>query len=229
MSPRNFLITAAGILFLGTSPAAAQHTLSAYSTCASNDSVYVIWTLYDFNSDPSAHPEWVGYDVLRRAVPACEDFVRVNDESIPRLAGQTHTRYYGEVIPATGTLYEYRVIAVDASHQQVFLPGFCGPCNVFQECPPFSTPVTIGTVEDWQWAVAIIPCPGTCYPAAYIENPLADQLRPYAGTGTTFRFFGNVGCGTVEGCSLQPDHWELTTCVTPTVTRSWGRLKTIYR
>lgn len=230
MLKRILVATATGLLLLlGALPAGAQHTLSAYSTCAPDDSVYVIWTLYDPTNDPYAHPEWVGYDVLRRGVATCEDFVRANNEIIPRLAGQSHERYWGEVIPSTGVVYEYRVIAVDADHQQIFLPGFCAPCNVYQPCPQLSTPITIGTIEDWGWAVAVMPCPGTCYPGAYIQNPVGDPLRPYAGTGTAFRFFGAVGCGTVEGCSMGPDHWEAATCVTPTVTRTWGRLKTIYR
>jgi hypothetical protein len=230
MSPRILLISAAGlVLVLGARPAQAQHTLSAYSTCASSDSLYVIWTLYDATADPTAHPEWVGYDVLRRALPGCDAYVRANDQSIPRLAGQTHTRYFGEVVPATGTLYEYRVIAVDASHQQIFLPGFCAPCDVYQSCPPFSAPVTVGTLlEEASW-LRVSPCPGSCYPAALLEGPIADELRPYAGTTTAFQFFGTVSCGGVEGCALSVDHWDLSSCVTPTATRSWGRLKTIYR
>src|SRR6185436_729884 len=126
MLKRILVATATGLLLLlGALPAGAQHTLSAYSTFAPDDSVYVIGTLYDPTNNPYSHPEWVGYDVLRRGVATCEDFVRVNDAIIPRLAGQTHERYWGEVIPSTGVVYEYRVIAVDADHQQIFLPGFC--------------------------------------------------------------------------------------------------------
>jgi len=230
MSARTVLISAASLLIvLGARPAGAQYVLSAYSTCASSDSVYVIWTTYDPTADPTAHPEWVGYDVMRRALPGCDAYVRANEQSIPRLAGQTHTRYFGEVIPA-GHLYEYRVIAVDANHQQLFLPGgFCSPCDVYPSCPPASAPVTVGTLHVEGLWLRVDPCPGSCYPFPYLDGPLADQLRPYAGTPTAFQFFGSVACGGVEGCALSVDHWDFSSCVTPTGTRSWGRLKTLYR
>ena len=227
-----FVAIATAVLLAPGAPAAQGYHLSAYSTCANSDSLYVIWYASE-PPGPNPYPDWVGYDVPRRVPTECggwESFARVNDEIIPRAVGTTQTFYFGQVVPATGTLYEYWVQPVDLNHQPSYpCCGYCSPCNVLQVCPPLSAPVTIGVIEDWGWAVAVVPCPGTCYPGAYIEGPIADQLRPYAGTGTTFRFFGDVGCGTVEGCALQPDHWELTTCVTPAATTSWGRLKTIYR
>lgn len=231
--PRIHLLAIACLMLLavGTRGAQAQY-LSAYSTCSiaspPADSLYVIWTTYE-PFPPSDHPEWVGYDVMRRALPGCDGYVRANEEIIPREVGTTHTVYWGEPTPAPGTLYEYRVIAVDANRQQLFYPGFCAPCDVYQECPQLSAPVTVGTLVDETLWLRVIPCPGTCYPAPYFDGPIADALRPYAGTNTTFRFFGTVGCGGVEGCSMNVDHWELTSCVTPAATHSWGRLKTIYR
>lgn len=221
------------LLAAGARGAQAQY-LSAYSTCSivspPEDSLYVIWTLYE-TFPPSYHPEWVGYDVLRRALPGCNEYVRANDQIIPREVGTTHTVYWGEANPASGTVFEYRVIPVDANRQELFFPGFCSPCNVYQECPPFSAPITVGAlvepISGWLFVEA---CPGTCYPAPFISpGPVFDQLQPYAGTGTTFRFFGRVGCGGVEGCSIEIDHWQFASCVTPATTQSWGRLKTIYR
>ena len=234
---RGTLVISAACLALAAAGARTVHAqnfyLSAYTTCAitsSNpDSNYVIWTTYDVNSDPYAFPDWVGYDVMRRTLPGCDPEVRVNEEIVPRQVGMTHTRYFGTVAPSGG-LYEYRVVPVDADHQLVFIGGgFCSPCNAFVTCPQFSTPMTIGTLTDLGWALLITPC--QCYPGAYFEGPHADELRPYAGTSTTIRFFGTMNCGTVEGCALDIDHWELApTCgVTPTARDSWGRLKTIYR
>ena len=219
---------------IGTGRAQAQYFyLSAYTTCAITsgdpDSSYVIWTTYDVNSDPYAYPDWAGYDVMRRTLPGCDPEVRVNEEIIPRQVGMTHTRYFGDAAPS-GTLYEYRVVPVNTDHQLVFIGGgFCSPCNAFVTCPPLSTPVTVGTLTDFGWALFINPC--ACYPGAYFEGPYANELRPYAGTNTAFRFFGSLGCGTVEGCSLGIDHWELAPgCgIVPTAKRSWGSLKTIYR
>lgn len=219
------------LLAAGARGVQAQY-LSAYSTCSivspPEDSLYVIWTLYE-PFPPSNHPEWVGYDVLRRALPGCNEYVRANDQIIPREVGTTHTVYWGEANPGIGTLFEYRVIPVDANRQELFFPGFCSPCVAYQVCPPYAAPVTVGTLMDLGWALVVLPCPGFCYPSGNIEGALADQLRPYAGTGTAFRFFGDLACGGIEGCGLTVDHWEFTTCVTPTATRSWGRLKTIYR
>ena len=230
--PRHLLLAIVSVVLVAPGTGAAQgYNLSAYSTCASSDSLYVIWTASE-PPGPNPYPDWVGYDVLRRMPTECgdwESFVRVNDQIIPRVVGTTHTFYFGEGVPSTGTLYEYWVEPVDVNHEPAYpCCGFCSPCNVFEICPPLSAPVTIGTLRDdgFLW---VDPCPGSCYPGAYIEGPIVDELRPYAGTGTAFRFFGGIGCGTTEGCSLSIDHWEITSCVTPTATGSWGRLKTIYR
>lgn len=232
--PRFCLLAIVCLLVPAAAPRVAQaQYLSAYSTCSivspPADSLYVIWTTSE-PFPPSNHPEWVGYDVLRRALPGCDGYVRANDQIIPRVVGMTHTIYFGEATPAVGTLHEYRVIAVDAARQQLFFPGFCAPCDVYQECPQLSAPVTIGTLVDETLWLRVIPCPGSCYPAPYVEGALADALRPYAGTSTTISFFGTVSCGGVEGCVLNAvDRWELSSCVTSSTTSSWGRLKTIYR
>src|SRR5262245_59467311 len=233
---RLFSVTSLVLLVPGT-VAAQNYYLFAYSTCTiagpPADSTYVIWTTYE-PVGPNLHPNWVGYDVYRRIPTACggwESFVKVNELTIPRTAGITHTAYYGEPTPAPATLFEYWVQPVDA-YGQLYEPGygFCSPCNAFQICAPYSAPITIGIIQDWGWTVYISPCSGSCYPGAYVSEPqIADQLRPFAGTSAAFRFFGTIGCGSVEGCSIAVEHYEATTCVTPTATRSWGQLKTLYR
>jgi hypothetical protein len=220
-------LAAVSLLLLagGSRPARAQFpAISAYAAC-SPDSSYVIWRTFD--PDPM-YPEWVGFDVLRRVLPGCDEYVRVNDTIIPRMPGPGYLSHFRE--PASGVTAEYRVIAVDVDRQELFFPGFCGPCNAFSNCPPLSAPTTVGNlVELAPGFVYVIPCPGTCYPAPYFASGVPAALAPYVGTSVTFRFFGQVGCGGVEGCSFEPDHWETTSCVTPTVTHSWGRLKTLYR
>lgn len=156
---------------------------------------------------------------------------QVNDAIIPREVGQDHTRYFAQVAPAPATLYEYWILPVDVNREPAYpCCGFCSSCNAFASCPESSAPVAVGTLEDWGWAIFVNSCAGSCYPSGYIyQEPIMDELRPYVGTSTAFRFFGAIGCGSVEGCSLRIDRWEFATCVTPVVTRTWGQLKTIYR
>lgn len=230
---RPALLAVVSVTVLTAGTAGAQgYTLSAYPYAADPESLYVIWTTSE-PPGPDPYPAWVGYDVLRRAAGQgeCEwaNFVRVNDTIIPREVGQTHTRSFGERAPSTATLYEYRVLPVDANRQPAYpCCGFCAPCNVFVSSPASSAPIAVGVIEDWGWALYVNPCPGTC-PGGYFEQGPVDELRPYAGTGTAFRLFGTIGCGTTEGCALNVDRWEITSCVTPTVPRTWGALKTIYR
>ena len=216
------------LLFLagGSRPAHAQFpAISAYPACLT-DSSYIVWSVYDPAQD---HPEWAGFDVLRRVLPGCADFVRMNAEIIPRLPGPGYVTGFGE--PASGKAVEYRVVPVDLNRQPVSLgPGFCSPCNAFANCPPFSSPITVGTLAELATGfVYVIPCPGTCYPSAYFAGGVPAGLAPYVGTSTAFSLFGDISCGGVEGCSLTADHWQLSSCVTPAVTRSWGQLKAIYR
>ena len=224
-------IASLALLAAATRPTHAQTFIyvSAYATCAGPDSLYVIWTAVDAAADPNAYPEFVGYDVMRRPMGECVDYVPANAEIIPRVIGTT-THYFGELTPEAGRTFEYRVRAVDQNRQQVFIPGFCSPCESYVNCPPLEAPITIGTLVDiGAGFIYVTPCPGSCYPFPYLDPKTADQLRPYAGTSTAFRFFGTIGCGSLEGCSIGVDRWEFTTCVTPVTTRSWGQLKTIYR
>jgi len=218
------VIAAAAFLLLASGTRPARASISAYSTC-SPDSSYVIWNTYD--PEP-ANPEWVGFDVLRRVMPGCDEYVRANDEIIPRQAEAGYMSSFGE--PSDGTTREYRVIAVDANRQRLFFPGFCGPCEAYVTCPPNGSPITVGTLQELALGfVYVIPCPGSCYPAPYFTDGVPPELAPYVGTSATFSFFGQVACGGVEGCFFTPDHWTSGTCVTPAATQSWGRLKTIYR
>ena len=224
-------ITIAVLLLLmlagGSRPAHGQFpAISAYPACLT-DSSYVVWSVFDPNQD---HPEWVGFDVLRRVLPSCNNFVRMNSEIIPRLPGPGYTIGFGE--PAISRAIEYRVVPVDANRQEVPLgPGYCSPCNAFANCPLYSAPITAGNlVELAAGFVFVIPCPGTCYPGAYFEGGVPPGLAPYVGTSTTLSLFGDISCGGVEGCAINTvDHWQVTSCVTPVATRTWGQIKVIYR
>jgi hypothetical protein len=228
---RSIPLTLASLLLAVAAPEAhAQISVTAYSACAPPDSAYVIWTTYDPSADPYAVPEFVGYDVMRRVIPGCEEYVRANEEIIPRVFGTT-THYFQELSVAPGAVVKYQIRAVDADRQQVFIPGFCFSlsCETHLVCPPLSAPITIGRLEQIGSFVYVIPCPGTCYPSPYLDPETAAGLAPYVGTSATFRFFGNVVCGGIEGCGIGVDSWEPATCVTTTKPVSWGRLKTIYR
>src|SRR5437867_2535350 len=138
---------------------------------------------------------------------------------------------YVDVPPAQETTYEYRVILVDANRQQLDPGGLCGICasEAWVSCPENSAPLTHGTLYDEGWALFVIPCAGSCYPSLYF--PPRVDLRRYAGTDTTVRFYGRASCGSVEGCVMLIDHYEITPCdvSTPTRSSSWGHLKVIYR
>ncbi|MFI5370896.1 MAG: hypothetical protein ACHQ52_04995 [Candidatus Eisenbacteria bacterium] len=222
--------------FLGTitlHAAFAGGLLSTSATCPDGQHFVVTWDWSEYSPTPP-YPEWVGYDILRHVSGSCDPFVRVNPESFPRLAaGQSET--FTEPAPALLTTYEYRVVPVDASHQQVILSSVdCNPpCvqSVWVSCPQGSAPLTFATVVDWGWTVFLQPCTGSCWPSFYVGNsPMALELRAYIGTGQVFEFFGDAACGSVEGCSINVTHYDLAGCgPTPTERPSWGRVKTIYR
>ncbi len=217
------------MFFAGESrPAHAQFPsfISAYPACTP-DSSYVVWSVFDPQHE---HPEWVGFDVFRRALPGCDEYVRMNDEMIPRLPDAGYSTGFGEL--ASSVAVEYRVVPVDINRQALSLgSGFCSPCNAFANCPPFSAPITVGRLEELaQGFVYVIPCPGTCYPGAYFEGGVPPDLAPYVGTPTVISVFGDIACGGVEGCSINTvDHWQISACATRVASRSWGQLKTIYR
>ena len=215
------------VIVAGTRPAHAQSPyVSAYGAC-SPESSYVVWSTIDINH---SNPEWVGFDIMRRILPGCDAFERINDEIIPRMFDFAYTLGFSEI--STGATAEYQVVPVDMNRQPLFLGGqFCSPCNAYANCPPLSGPITTGTLQELAAGfVYVIPCPGTCYPSAYFTGGVPPALAPYVGTNATFSFFGSVDCGGVEGCYFTSlDHWVTSTCVTPVATRSWGQLKTIYR
>ena len=39
-------------------------------------------------------------------------------------------------------------------------------------------PVTVGTLQDWGWALYVTPCANTCYHGFYFSGPWVDALRP---------------------------------------------------
>jgi hypothetical protein len=223
------LLAVASILTLAAAsrPARAQSPyISAYGACAPESS-YVVWSTIDFTQ---SNPEWVGFDIMRRGLPGCDPYVRINPEIIPRIFDFGYTLGFAEL--STGATAEYVVVPVDANRQPLNLgPQFCSPCNAFGNCPPLSGPITVGTLQELATGfVYVIPCPGTCYPSAFFSGGVPPELAPYVGTNATFSFFGSVSCGGVEGCYFTSlDHWVTASCVTPVATRSWGQLKTIYR
>jgi hypothetical protein len=150
----------------------------------------------------------------------------VNAQPFPRQASNDYFE-----VPPPGKMYEYRVVFVDASRQQVTIPD-CFDCQRFGYAtfPAFSAPMVEGTLQDLGWAFYITNCPNTCFGPFYISGPVMDSLRPYVGTGQALRFWGTAGCGTLEGCSLQVESFELAACgPTPARRSSWGQVKTLYR
>ena len=210
--------------------------LSTDAAAVSPTQIRVHWLWWENPDYPTGHPEWVGYDLYRHATGASCGGAdeRLNAGIIARVPGQDQDVSFLDTTPVPGTAYTYRVSLVDVNRQPLYFPSpACeSPCSppAWAMCPAYSAPMTEGTVEDWGWAVLIRGCAGGCFGSFYISNPAADALRPYAGTGQAVRVYGLAGCGSVEGCAMSLDHWELGGCAaTPARGSSWGALKSHYR
>jgi hypothetical protein len=215
--------------------AATLANAGSYDTSAITNpdgTISVQWAYAELAGYPSAHPEWVGYDVLRRAVGNCTTFQRVNDAIFPRVMGQDQSYAFVDTPAGGGIEYEYDVIMVDADRNQLFL-GFpeCDLCDgqAFAGVPALAAPITQGTVSNVGGLLRVQPCTAGCWTPFYIGSA-PDPVLPYADGSTVLRFFGTSACNRFEGCALQVDHFEVVTCdAVPTVRTSWGRLKSIYR
>jgi hypothetical protein len=192
------------------------------------------WTEYD-PSAPVERPDWVGYDLYRRNPAECSPWIRLNGTIIPRVPGVSHGGTFVDTPPATSVTWEYKLIMVDSERNEIFLiwPQGCEPpCapHAWESIPKLAGPVTIGMVSsDLGWAVAIQPCADGCWYGFVVPEPKASELRPYLGTGRTFRFYGDELFGTFEGSYLTVDHYDPAPCgPTPVKRASWGRLKARY-
>jgi hypothetical protein len=227
---RSFFIA---LLLLTLLPAASAHAiawLSADGSCGADGKVTFHWH-YDEPGGPVAAPDWTGYDVYRRNASTCSDWVRINADPYARLAAP-HDYTYEETPPDLSVVWEYQVRMVDGARQETFvLPCDCASRFVWTSCPPASPAITKGRLVDWGWTWAITPCLGSCLPSAYLAGPLPPELAPYVGGNQVIDFYGSLGCGSVEGCAIQVDHWQLAaTCdITPVSRATWGRVKVLYR
>lgn len=221
-----------GVVIGAASARAGQASITA--TAASPTTIRLDFGWWEDASDPTGHPEWVAFDLHRRASATCGAWTRINPDPFPRTPGVSQSLTFVDATPVPATMYEYAVHLVDASRNDVlFGPPECGsPCAppAFGCCPEFSAPLVVGTVIDWGWAVFIQPCANGCWPAGYVNGPLDASLRPYIGTGQVVAIYGSTTCGTMEGCSIVPEHFTFTDCgPTPSRRATWGKLKTIYR
>lgn len=230
MNPRKTVL-AAMLGFVVALPGACRADyLYAQATCDGAGVVTFTWNFVHAGADSAGPPAWTGWDVMRRRVgPACDAWVRVTAQPIPRGAG-SQQRVHSEPAPGQQTTYEYKAVPVDAARQPVELVQ-CVPCVGFDwvSCPGLSAALTVGTLTDWGWALAVQPCVGSCYEPFYFEGAMVAQLRPYVGTGTVLRLYGLARCGTVEGCSMIVTGYDIGGCApTPVSGVSWGRIKSMY-
>ncbi len=214
------------LLALTATSAAASPVIDAWTDAPSGGQVTLHFSHFE-SSAPYSAPEWTGYDAYRRSLDECDTWVRLNDEPYARQSGNYEYTYTDA--PAAGHAYEYRVWLVDVNREQVSV----APCDCHLRAfatLDFTTPISQGRLIDWGWAAGIEPCLGSCLPYAYI-SPVPTELVPYVGTNTTLRFYGTMACGSVEGCSLQLEHFNVSACdvVIPARRTSWGQVKTIYR
>ena len=130
LGTRAMLAAAASLAIIAAlSGASRAGGLNAYATCADGSHISFNWSWYEDPGSPTGHSEWVGYDVLRRSLTDCGPFVRVNATPYPRTPGASEAFTFTEVPPATGTTYNYEVILVDASRQQLFLDPVACDCT----------------------------------------------------------------------------------------------------
>src|SRR2546428_9764184 len=61
--------------------------LSVYANCSDGSHVSLRWYFSDDPANPVIRPEWTGYDVYRRFLTDCGNYVRVNAEPFPRFHG----------------------------------------------------------------------------------------------------------------------------------------------
>lgn len=224
------------LLGLAQSASATSH-LTAQAACNAGGDVVVSWQFCDAYGDPPTDdPQWYGYDIYRRATAPCGERVRITTDAIPHGAGLCDSGSFPDTPPMAGTLYEYEVLPVDAArrpHHPNTLDSMGNQFVDWASCPQSSAPIVRGVLVDWGWALYIEPCAGTCYGGFYFADPaLVAELRPLAGrTDIAVDFFGTAVCGTVEGCALQVDHYQVVQCggIVPVGHGSWGELKAIYR
>jgi len=216
------------LLALTAASAAAHPVIFAGTSASSSGSITFSFSHYGYG-DPTPAPEWTGYDIYRRSLDDCDTWVRLNDQPFARQAGDGDYQYSYVDAPSSGHAYQYQVRLVDVNRQEVSVAPCDCHLNAFVT-PELTTPISQGRLIDWGWAAGIEPCLGSCLAYAYI-SPVPSELVPYVGTATTLRFYGTMGCGSVEGCALELDHFNVSACdvVVPTRRTSWGQVKTIYR
>ena len=73
------------VLFAGALQAGSVHagTLLAYAGCADGTHITVQWSFTEDPTEPTGHPEWIGYDVERRPLASCGAFERLNAVPFP--------------------------------------------------------------------------------------------------------------------------------------------------
>lgn len=225
------------LLAFALAPAAARAgDLNSFATCTGPGQVSLTWEFWEYPGGAAGRPEWVGYDMMRRSVADCGEWVRLNPEIVPRVVGQTHGGVFVDASAGTAVTWEYRVVPVDAAHQPVIMlsPDCEPPCVPLSwaSCPEASAPIVVGRVIEFGSPggfLFIEPCAGSCWGNFYVTGALLESVRPYAGTGTVLRLFGVGVCGSVEGCSVEVQSFELSNCaITPAPSSSWGRLKLRY-
>ncbi len=227
------------VAFLIAVPIPASHAglQTNGASCTGPQEITFAWNWHEYPAYPSGHPEWVGWDVLRRPIDTCGPFERINAVSFPRPYGESHSHSLVDTPPVTGETYEYQAIPVDADRNRVWgfvYPECDSPCAppTWASCPEASAPLTIGEVQDWQWALFVQPCAGSCYPGFHLPPGAVEQeLRAQGRIGTGVKLYGLAGGWGVEGPSVDPTGWEPGGCddITPIGRTTWGALKTIYR
>ena len=102
--------------------------------------------------------------------------------------------------------YQYEVVGVDANRQpaSLYLAYFDVTSTSYESCGV--APIAHGTVEDFGYTLRVESCAGACYDSGFgLMETFPAGLEAYVGTGIPLLFYGRIGCGGIEGCSLLVD------------------------
>lgn len=181
--------------------------------------------------DAGEHPEIAGFHLYRRTLGSCDSSRRLTASPWTRNAGVDFTYTWTDATAPGGLAHEYHITAVDTNGGEVDAYTLfsvldsqlydISSCNV-------DAPIGAGTVEDWGWVLAIVPCPASCFDLILAEQ-FPPALRNLAGTGATAVVFGSFVCGTVEGCLGHVTQFAPSACQVAAQPRTWSGFKRLYR
>lgn len=225
-------VAAAAVVVFLVFPGAVRSQPPSYSyaylraQCQSG-TLRIVLTAYD----RSEHPEIIGFHVYRRTLGVCNSQVRVTTAPLVRAAGTDYTLTVEDASAPATQAHEYHLAAVDVNGVERDAYTLFSPLDsslfMIASCAS-SPPIASGLVEDWGWALAVMPCPASCFDWVLLDE-FPVELRALAGTGTPVLVHGWFVCGTVEGCLGRVTTFTTTSCQVAVQEQTWSGFKRLYQ